>query len=652
MLIDELCIPLKKHILLYGLLSLVASLCAQHTDEALVCAEKRNLQELLRFRANPDVYHGYDIHYNRCFWRINPRRNGYLRGHVTAAFKIISTADSIGFDLRSNMLVDSVLYHGTRARYFRDGNALYILKAGKWQAGTFDSLTIYYQGNPQAGSGFGYYVWDNHQTGSVIHTLSQPYGASFWWPCKQTLHDKIDSMDIFVSTIPEHKVASNGLMVRSDSINDSTRIVHWKHRYPIPAYLVAIASSNYREFTEYAHFHNRADSLPILNYVFPQTLAEAQRDVPQILPIMRLFDSLFGDYPFASEKYGHAQFTWGGGMEHQTMSFMVNFSYDLMAHELAHQWFGDKVTCGSWQDLWLNEGFATYSTALCYRYLRKQWWLERMAYLRDAGTNQEDGSVFITDTATVNRMFSGNLTYNKAAFVLHMLRIKVGDKAFYDALKKYLHQSPRAYGFAVTQDLKTLMEVESGKNLDTFFNQWYYGEGYPKLQINWQQKGSKLTVTIDQKPTHSSVPFFYLTIPLRFQNKNIDTMLYFSPTKLQQQYEIYLPFAADTALFDPEVTVLTRASMGGLNLDKVNTGAFDIVPNPARNELVIRPYFNLVQKVEVFNAAGQLIYQTPDSFKPALNSDIKIDATSWGNGTYVTRVYSNNVVTSLRFIKL
>jgi aminopeptidase N len=646
----ELCISLKKYIVLYCLFSLAQGLFAQHTDEALVCAEKRNLQELLRFRANPNVYHGYNIHYNRCFWRINPRRNGYLRGNVTAVFTITGTTDSIGFDLRSNMLVDSVLYRGVRARYFRDGDVLYVRKPGKWQAGSYDSVSIYYQGNPQAGSGFGYYVWDNHQTGSVIHTLSQPYGAAFWWPCKQTLHDKIDSIDIMVSTVPEHRVASNGLLMRNDSINDSTRIVFWKHRYPIPTYLVAIASSNYKEFTEYAHFHDRNDSLPIINYVFPQTLAEAQRDVPLIKPIMRLFDSLFGVYPFASEKYGHAQFTWGGGMEHQTMSFMVNFSYDLMAHELAHQWFGDKVTCGSWQDLWLNEGFATYSTALCYRYLRTQWWTERMAYLRDAGTNQEDGSVFVSDTATVNRMFSGNLTYNKAAFVLHMLRIKIGDKAFFDGLKKYLQQG--AYGFAYTQDLKSILEAESGQDLTVFFNQWYYGEGYPKLQINWEQKGSKLTVTIDQKPTHSSVPFYALRIPIRFQNSNTDTLLYFSPTQLKQTFDLYLPFAADTAVFDPEVTVLTRASLGGMNLDKVNAGAFDIVPNPARNELVIRPYFNLVQKVEVYNAAGQLVYRTADNFVPALNTEIKIDATTWGNGTYVTRVYSNNVVTSLRFIKL
>ena len=144
------------------------------------------------------------------------------------------------------------------------------------------------------------------------------------------------------------------------------------------------------------------------------------------------------------------------------MSFMVNLSFDLMAHELAHMWFGDKVTCGSWRDLWLNEGFATYLTALSYRYLKpREEWLNVMRDIRDAVTGVDDGSVFPSDTVQVNRLFSGRLTYNKGAFVLHMLRVKVGDVAFYNACRQYLNGNPRAYAFATTKDLQSLMEQES-----------------------------------------------------------------------------------------------------------------------------------------------------------------------------------------------
>ncbi|MCC7299057.1 MAG: T9SS type A sorting domain-containing protein [Bacteroidia bacterium] len=626
---------------------------AQIVSEEHVCAEKARLQQLLSFRSNNTVFYGYNIHYNRCYWKVNPKVNGYLMGKVFAAFEMTSTADSIGFDLKASMQVDSVFRAGKRMLYSRKGDVLYVHKPGKWQAGTFDSVTIYYQGNPQLGSGFGYYVWDNHQTGPVIHTLSEPYGACFWWPCKQTLADKIDSIDLFISTVPDFKAAGNGVLISSDSINDSTRIFHWKHRYPIATYLVAFATTNYKEFTNYAHFNNRSDSLPVVNYVFPQFYTTAAEEVPEILPMLRLFDSLFGEYPFFKEKYGHAQFTWGGGMEHQTMSFMVDFSFGLMAHELAHQWFGDKVTCGSWSDLWLNEGFATYCTALCYKYLRPNEWLTQMENIRRAATNQQDGSIFIPDTTSVSRLFNGNLTYNKAAFVLHMLRIKLGDNVFYAALRKYLNQPGQKYGFAIESDLLAVMEAESGMDLKPFFLTWIRGEGYPNLQINWKQSGRNLTVTIDQTPSHPSVPFFNLNIPLRFRNNIRDTILYFNPSSISQTFQKILPFAADSAEFDPEVTVLAKASLGGINLDKINTGNFSIAPNPIeRNELVIKSYFNIAEKVVVYNMAGQKVFETQPDFVHTVNSDIRIHSDNLGNGTYITRVYTKKGVTSLKFIRL
>lgn len=625
---------------------------AQLVHDDLVCAEKARLGKLLSFRSAANVYHGYNIHYHRCYWRVNPKLNGYLKGQVFSAFEITNDADSIGFDLKAQMQVDSVLWQGQKIPFTRDADVLYCYKPNGWTGGNHDSLTIFYQGNPQAGSGFGYYVWDNHQTGPVVHTLSEPYGAAYWWPCKQTLADKIDSIDILVSTVPDFKVGSNGLLISSDSLNDTTRIYHWKHRYPIATYLVAFAASNYEEFTETAHFHNRPDTLPILNYVFPQSLADARKDVPAILPVMRLFDSLFGNYPFMREKYGHTQFTWGGGMEHQTMSFMVNFSFDLQAHELAHQWFGDMVTCGSWSDLWLNEGFATYANALCYQYLRPWEWTQRLAGLRNGATSQDDGSVFAKDTNTINRLFSGTLTYNKGAFLLHMLRIKVGDAAFFGAIRKYLSQNNLAYGFALTQDLESIMEQESGKNLDTFFMRWYKGEGFPYLKINWEQSGSNLKVRIVQSPSHFSVPFFELAIPILFRNDIRDTLMTFYPTVKDQTFQIVLPFAADSAEFDPEVTVLAKASLGGINLDKVNTGPMVIAPNPVRDALTIKPMFNLIEKAEVYDLIGRLVYQTGPDFIHSFGKDIVIPLAETGNGTYVIRIYSKKAVTSLKFHKI
>jgi len=621
------------------------------TDD-LVCKENVRMLKMVQSRAATPGYYGYDILYHRCEWKVNPLRNKYLYGKVTSIFKTTSAGDSVGFDLMSFMQVDSIHWHGAKTTFTRNGNKILVAKPGSWAKSMVDSLTFFYQGNPDPGGGFGYYNYDNHQTGPIVFTLSEPYGAAYWWPCKQTLSDKIDSIDIIMTIPPSMKAGCNGTLVRNDSINDSTRVMHWKHRYPIATYLVSFAVSNYMEYNLTESWSDRPGTMPIINYVFPQSLAELKLSMPSHMQVLRMFDSLLGHYPFDKEKYGHSQFTWGGGMEHQTMSSVVNFGFDLLAHELAHQWFGDKVTCGSWADLWLNEGFATYMNALCYRYLRTHNdWLGRMRDVRNNALSQDDGSVFARDTNAVNALFSGNLRYNKGAFVLHMLRIKVGDVYFFSALKKYLTQPSTAYGFAKTKDLQRLMEVESGKNLDTFFLRWFWGEGYPKLQINWQQKGVQLKVNIQQTTSHFSVPFFEMPVPVLFKNGQKDTLITFYPSTLNQTFFLSMPFPIDTAVFDPEVTILAKASLGGINLDKTKVGDFLITPNPAQNELVILPFFNLVTAIDIFDISGRKVYVSPPNSNYSVGNKITINIENLSSGTYVTRIYTKKIVNSFKFIK-
>lgn len=638
------------------LLSGIASASAQGiVPDALLCAEKQHLQDRLNFRVNPNIYHGYNIHYHRLQLRINPKRSGYLKGSVFSYFTVDKNADSIGFDMKYFLQADSVKYHGSNIRFTRMADILYVHKPGGWNAGATDSLTVFYQGNPAVfGGGAGYYVYDFHATAPIVHTLSQPYGAYYWWPCKQTLSDKIDSLDMVVSTHPDYKAAGNGLLVRNQKINDTTQLFHWKHRYPIATYLVATAITNYEEFNQYARFYNRPDSLLVQNYVFPQSKTDLMRDAYPILPMLRLFDSLFGEYPFMKEKYGHAQFTWGGGMEHQTMSFMVNLSFDLMAHELAHMWFGDKVTCGSWNDLWLNEGFATYLTALSFKYLKpRSEWLQVMRDIRDDVTSVDDGSIFPKDTVQVNRLFSGRLTYNKGAFVLHMLRAKVGDAAFYSACRKYLNNKPRAYAFATTRDLKTLMEQESGQNLDTFFQRWYMGEGFPYLNINWVQKGASMQVTVKQRTSHPSVPFYSIPVPILFQGKNGDSLITFYPGKLEQTFSFLLPFSADTAIFDPEVEVLAKTSLGGMNQDKTIKDWVVIKGNPVRGDKLELVTLNMkIEKLEIFNIGGQKCMETGSDFLHVPGKNAIFDISRLAPGTYMAKIAGNNQQTTRNFVKL
>jgi aminopeptidase N len=636
--------------MLLGLL-LVLPLGAQEVPESLVCKEHDRIQTQLSRRNNSGVKHGYLIDYNRCKWWVNPIKGAYFKGDVVAHFTVINTTDSVGFDLSSNLQVDRVYGMGGQSlSYRRTGNQLYVFKSGGWVTGERDSVGIVYQGNPSNGGGFGYFVHDNHMKGPIVHTLSEPYGAQYWWPCKQSLHDKIDSLDVWVYTDTSLKAASNGVVVRNEVLGDTQRLMVWKHRYPIATYLVAIAVTNYSEYTQYAPLVGRTKPLPVLNYVFPQFRVDSERETKDVLPMIRLFDSLFVPYPFEKEKYGHAQFTWGGGMEHQTMSFMVNFSYDLMAHELAHQWFGDMVTCGTWQDLWLNEGFATYLTVMTTEYLKsKEESYGKLRGMRSNITGNDDGSVFPRDTLNVGSLFNGRLTYNKGAWVLHMLRDKLGDSLFFEGCRQYLKGKNTTYGFAQTRDLEFYIEQASGRNLDTFFQQWYYGEGFPYLKINWKQKGQTVTLGCQQTPSHSSVPYWHVRIPLLLRGEGKEKLVLWEPKQLEAEMKMAVDFEVDTVIFDPYVRLLAKVSVGGMNLNKVQENAFVLFPNPTNGNFVLYARNPSAVVMEVYDAVGQKVLAIDTKGRESKQLTVSLGDLS--AGTYFLRINDGNFVYSYKLLK-
>ena len=240
----------------------------------------------------------------------------YISGAITSYF--VPTGDNfdqLNFDLEDNMRVDSVLYHGSSISFTLSNDNLEIDLPNVIPKGTLDSLTVVYQGEPIE-SGFSAFANSTHNGVPVLWTLSEPYGAKTWWPCKQDLIDKIDSIDIFVSTPEQYRVGSNGVLKSEVPTGTGSKTYHWEHRYPIPAYLISLAVTNYVSVTDYVYLDN-GDSLLILNYIYPEELSSVQSELGAIIGQMELFNELFGLYPFAKEKYGHAQCGFGGGMEHQ-----------------------------------------------------------------------------------------------------------------------------------------------------------------------------------------------------------------------------------------------------------------------------------------------------------------------------------------------
>ena len=522
---------------------------------------------------------GYDIRYQRCIWSVDPAIAD-IAGNITTYFMTTAVLSQMTFDLNDAMVVDSVKRLGAALTYTHSNSLVTITFPAALASGTLDSVTVYYHGTPSSG-GFGSFNQDIHAGVPVLWTLSEPYGAMDWWPCKQDLNDKIDSVDVYVTAPVGNRVGSNGVLLSVDTAG-AVATHHWKTRYPIAAYLVAIAVTNYAAYSNWVPM-GPGDSLEVLNYVYPEDLATAQSLTPDIVSIIQLYDSLTIPYPFAEEKYGHAQFNWGGGMEHQTMTFLVNFGFSLMAHECAHQWFGDRVTCGSWEDIWLNEGFATYFEALTVeRYFNSSWMNYKINKINSI-TAAPDGSVKCTDTTSLWRIFDGRLSYNKGAYVLHMLRWVLGDQAFFQGLRNYLNDPALAYGYAHTADLKLHLEQASGLSLTTFFQQWYTGEGYPSYFLTLYPHTNSADLQLSQTTSHPSVSFYEMPVPVWLSDGIHDTTVVVQHTFSGQIFHVNLSFTPTTAIVDPELWLLSANNQVtvGLNEMENKASALRVFPVPA-----------------------------------------------------------------------
>ena len=616
----------------------------------IVELEKRSKGQLLNFHAKNEATHDYDLKYHRMEWSVDPSVN-FISGEVTSYFiPKEENFQEINFDFADNMTVLEVRYGEQILTSQQADDNLKISLPQMIPVDQLDSITVKYEGVPIS-SGFGSFILSTHNSVPILWTLSEPYGAKVWWPCKQDLTDKIDSVDIYVKTPEAYRVGSNGVLV-SETPENGDIIYHWKHRYAIPAYLVAIAVTNYEVFSDFVESEN--GSIEVLNYVFPENYSQAVEQLESTIEIMELFNDLFEIYPFAEEKYGHAEFGWGGGMEHQTMSFMGSYSYGLQAHELAHQWFGNKVTCGSWEDIWLNEGFATYLTGLTNEFLGsaeewQDWKSSRITQI----TSQPDGSVWVDDTTSVSRIFSGRLSYSKGAYLLHMLRWKLGDEAFFQALRNYLDDPDLAFSYARTFDLQFHLEDQGGQGLSEFFEDWFYGQGYPSYDIEWYTIDNMLYLNIEQDQSHSSVDFFEMPLPIYVTGQGQDSLLRIDHSFSSQTFEIDLPFSVEQVFFDPDLWIVSRNnSVEEIIVNNAQDNPIDseisLMPNPVDDQLtiILSERLSDPDKIEVYNEAGTYL----ESFS-RMPSKSTVDLSNLPSGVYYFVFYWGNTSVSRPVVK-
>jgi aminopeptidase N len=583
---------------------------ASPTDlDHVVISESTMAAKMLNSQAS-GASSSYDLVYHRMQWQADPEK-AEISGTVTTYFKAIAELDELAFDLSLNMEVESVTQRGKRLEFTHNtDDQLLVFLDEPLLSGQLDSLHIKYHGNPVS-SGFGSFEIGTHGAAKtpVLWTLSEPYGAKGWWPCKQDLNDKVDSIDVIINHPAKYKAASNGLLVSETDAGDRRR-THWRHKYPIPAYLVAIAVTNYRVLEQ------NVNSAPfkIINYLYPEDFDAASNDLSVTPAIMNFFRERFGEYPYSREKYGHAQFGWGGGMEHSTMSFMGGWSRGLIAHELAHQWFGNKVTCGSWQDIWLNEGFATYLDGLVVEHLSgdtafRNWRNNLVRVI----TSKASGSVFVSDTTSVSRIFDSRLSYRKGAMVLHMLRYKLGDEVFFAALRNYLQDPELSYSYARTPDLIRHLEQSSGENLGEFFQDWIYGQGHPSYTLIWDQTNKGIVnLQVSQSQSDDSVDFFEMPLPVRVYGENGEVEnLRLELSEDRQNFSAALPFKVSSVEIDPDHHLISTENQSVLGLDtETLQEEISVYPNPA-SELIFIDNLGLsvLKRLTIYDIQGKKILQ-------------------------------------------
>jgi len=571
----------------------------------------------------------------------------FLSGAVTINATVDSASiNNIFLDLKSTMTVDSVLQNGTNLEYTHVNDSIKIDLDKTYNLDEEISLVVYYYGVPHV-SGFGGFVFDSHDNQPSIWTLSEPYGASEWFPGKDTPADKADSSDVWITVINDFIPVSNGSLQDTINNGDGTHTYHWKNHHPIAQYLISLAITNYHQYNTYFHY-GLTDSMVITHFIYPEHFNSLKNLLDETDDMISVFSQRYGLYPFIDEKYGHAEIGGSTSMEHQTCSSMGFWSRGVVSHELSHQWFGDLITCKDWHHIWLNEGFATYSEGVYLEAIGGQTAYNNFISDEMSSAKNATGSIWVQNINSINQIFNGARSYAKGGVVLHMLRGIVGDSTFFNILRTYVADPNLAYGVATTEDFQAVAESVYGQSLDYFFQEWIYGENYPKYTIGWsslKKTGGKYQVSLDITQSINSNPsFFTMPVQIKISTSVGDTIVTLFNNEHSQNFSFDVIGKPIGIVFDPNNYILKSVSSVTDVEDIQVPFEFKLAqnyPNPfnpvTKIEFTI-PEFpkgaNGLVTLKVYNILGNEVVTLVNEQKPAGSYEVEFDASSLPSGVY------------------
>ncbi len=580
----------------------------------------------------------------------------HIDGNTTIGGIALVDLDTFAIELIPDQVISKILFNGTEYNnYERDGNNV-IVPVTEINEGSYFEAQIFYSGQPSTGGFFSGVSTGAGWNKNVTWTLSEPFAASDWFAVKQDLEDKADSVWVFLTTDSNNLAGSQGLLTDVVDLGNGNTRFEWKSIYPIDYYLISFAVSEYQDYSIYAHPEEmNGDSILIQNFIYdsPGCLETYREDIDETAPMVELFSDLYILYPFWQEKYGHCLTPLGGGMEHQTMTTIGGFWFGIVAHEWGHMWFGDNVTCATWSDIWINEGFATYSNYLAEEYLHG--WSNGVDFIKgkqNSAMSSSGGSVYIPEDeiypGNEGRIFSGRLSYNKGAAIIHTLRHEIqNDELFFDVLSVF--QTNFTDSTATGEDFKNTAEDVTGMEFDQFFDQWYYGEGYPKYEIDYYNSNGTVHITTLQTPS-SSTPFFEMLMDYKlFFTDGTDTIVSFNQTENMIDFSVYTGKTVGNILVDPNNWNMELIISINVGVEENQTPvSFKLGNNQSNGNITL--YFADKQynsrNIVISNISGQTVFTGKTS-----ESQIEINTTAFSKGVYVVSAKDGENIFVSRFVK-
>jgi aminopeptidase N len=584
----------------YGLIALALALASPQLPAAAVeippegCSHaKTHAAEITRQFESPrhkniedPESHKTDVLHYRLEFEVDPASETLTGSTILTVASRTDGLETFRFWLNGSMAILAVEIDGQELTWFRRDSVTIDVELDRLydEDETF-SVEVLYSGSPVPSWFF------STQGGSpVISTLSQPWYASDWFAVKDDNCDK--STGELLITVPESLTAvSNGVLLAVEPVGSGRRQFHWSTDYQTSPYLFAFSAASYNTFSE--TYHSGDASMPVDFFIYPRSDNSTSRNGwRRTIDMLSTFEELFGRYPFSDEKYAIYQFPFSGGMEHQTATGQGGlhaFRESLTAHELAHQWWGDLVTCATWHDIWLNEGFATYSTALWFEFESGTSDVTaRESYMDGRRPAQLDGSVYVYDVSNPSRIFSSNYSYSKAAWVLHMLRGVVGDENFFEILAEYRQRF--AYSTVTTEDFREVAEEIWGAELDWFFDEWIFGGGAPSYRYGWRHHEVNgqhfLEVAVEQQQQESA-----FEMPVTIETIELGERREYTFWNDARGEHLLVPVSGpvDSVELDPGEWILTRSVAESAFSDGPPKIVAVVPPSSAHTRLLLTP---------------------------------------------------------------